>query len=318
MKCRICSNESDNQTFTAREMMFGYRDTFTYLECGSCGCLQLADPPADMKKYYPETYYSFSADDENPGSKGKELIKRARNRYAVTGKGLLGKWLYNRYPQETLWSIGRAGPQKNDAILDVGCGHGTYLKILHRLGYRRLTGVDPYIETDLEPRAGVRIQKKFLHEVNGEWDLIMLHHSFEHMPDPAGAMAQLARLLTDTGLALINIPSASSHAWKTYRENWVQLDAPRHYFLHSDQSLRLLAERAGLKIRHIENISTDFQFWGSEQYKRDIPLTSDQSHAKNPTSSPFMDREITRFRDLARQYNQQNEGDTKAYYLEKI
>jgi len=34
------------------------------------------------------------------------------------------------------------------------------------------------------------------------------------------------------GWCVIRIPTVSSFAWEHYREQWVQLDAPRHFFLH--------------------------------------------------------------------------------------
>jgi hypothetical protein len=57
--CSICGNTGGNKTHSVREMMFGMRDVFQYLECGACGCLQLLNIPKDMGKYYPEQYYSF-------------------------------------------------------------------------------------------------------------------------------------------------------------------------------------------------------------------------------------------------------------------
>lgn len=57
--CNICGNDKGNRQHEAREMAFGLRDKFTYLECGSCGCLQLLNIPADMSRYYPGDYYSM-------------------------------------------------------------------------------------------------------------------------------------------------------------------------------------------------------------------------------------------------------------------
>src|SRR6266852_6035050 len=57
--CKVCGNASGNKTHLAREMMFGLRNEFEYLECGCCGCVQLVAPPEDMAKYYPKDYYSY-------------------------------------------------------------------------------------------------------------------------------------------------------------------------------------------------------------------------------------------------------------------
>ncbi|MGH2855114.1 MAG: hypothetical protein ACRDLF_13090, partial [Solirubrobacteraceae bacterium] len=57
--CAICANAAGNRVFGAREMMFGLRERFEYLECGECGCLQLLDVPEDLARFYPESYYSL-------------------------------------------------------------------------------------------------------------------------------------------------------------------------------------------------------------------------------------------------------------------
>ena len=59
--CRICGNASDNRAHVAREMMFGTRERFDYVECARCGCLQIRDVPADLSPYYPADYYSLAA-----------------------------------------------------------------------------------------------------------------------------------------------------------------------------------------------------------------------------------------------------------------
>jgi hypothetical protein len=56
--CAICGNDADNRIFTAREMMFGLRESFDYLECSKCGCLQQLDVPEDLSRLY-DNYYSF-------------------------------------------------------------------------------------------------------------------------------------------------------------------------------------------------------------------------------------------------------------------
>ena len=36
MICKICGNIEENKVFKIREMMFGFRDKFTYFECSKC------------------------------------------------------------------------------------------------------------------------------------------------------------------------------------------------------------------------------------------------------------------------------------------
>jgi predicted SAM-dependent methyltransferase len=145
----------------------------------------------------------------------------------------------------------------------------------------------------------------------------MFHHAFEHVPDPLETLVSTARLLVPGGICLIRIPIGGSYAWEHYRTNWVQLDAPRHYFLHTVDSMRLLASRSGLLLDQVIYDSTEFQFWGSEQYQRDIPLYSPQSYKQNPQHSIFTPEQIATFHHQAEELNQQGRGDQAAFYLRK-
>lgn len=95
----------------------------------------------------------------------------------------------------------------------------------------------------------------------------MFHHSFEHISDPLEALETVRSLLAPNGRCLIRVPVVS-WARNEYGANWVQIDAPRHFFLHTEKSMEILAEKVGLEITRVEYDSTEFQFWGSELSKR--------------------------------------------------
>ena len=58
---KICCNSEKNKEFKIKEVMFDFRDEFTYFECSKCGCLQITEIPRNMGKYYPSNYYSFKS-----------------------------------------------------------------------------------------------------------------------------------------------------------------------------------------------------------------------------------------------------------------
>jgi hypothetical protein len=145
----------------------------------------------------------------------------------------------------------------------------------------------------------------------------MFQHSFEHLPDPQAALAAAARLLPPGGRCLIRLPLVSSYAWEHYGVDWVQLDAPRHFFLHSEESIRRLAAGAGLEILKIVYDSTAFQFVGSELYRRDIPLRSQTPDDVQLRATAFSREEIAAFERHARELNAETRGDQAAFYLTK-
>lgn len=318
MKCKICNNSNENKMYEVKEMMFGFRDKFTYFQCSKCGCLQISEFPVDMSKYYPSNYYSFRLPLLNKSKNPmKNLIRIKRDNYAIFNKGVFGKIIYKFFPIETLRMLSRFHPTKETAILDVGCGNGAFLYRLREIGFKHLLGIDPYIKEDIEYENELKILKMSIHNIEDKWDIAMFHNSFEHIPDPLDMLQSISRLLTKGGVCLIRIPIVSSYAWEHYGVNWVQLDAPRHFFLHSIESITILAEKVNLSLEEIVYESTDFQFWGSEQYMKNIPLTDAYSYSVSPSNSIFSNGEIAVFKQKAKELNLKNRGDACAFFLRK-
>ncbi|MDD2479352.1 MAG: class I SAM-dependent methyltransferase [Victivallaceae bacterium] len=315
-QCRVCGNEKENRTYEAREMMFGYRDVFHYFQCSKCNCLQITDFPLNMSKYYPESYFSYKT--KMYRNKIEEFLIGIRNKYAFSGKGFIGKLLFDRFPREDLRCLRLLTVTKDSNILDIGCGTGELLYWLRVLGMRNLLGIDPFNAKDIEYENGLRILKKRISEVEGKWDIVMFHHSFEHIPDPVSALKTASNLLNPSGYCVVRIPIVSSYAWNHYGVNWVQLDAPRHFFLHSLESINILAERAKLELWKVVYDSNPLQLWGSEQYLHDISLFDKRSYLHNPKASIFSKKEISAFAKRANELNETKQGDQAIFYFKKL
>jgi 2-polyprenyl-3-methyl-5-hydroxy-6-metoxy-1,4-benzoquinol methylase len=312
--CRVCSNGTGNRHHRAREMMFGSKEEFEYLECARCKCVQLIEIPDSMSKYYPANYHSFAAIASHGGVRA--WLTRARNSYAVTNRGVLGKILSRYFPPiAALRSLPPLQLSEDARILDVGSGSGMLLDAMADLGFRNLVGIDPFLEADVEHPNGVKLLKRTIHEIEGQFDVIMFHHAFEHVASPGPTLSAVHDLLAADGTCLIRIPTVSSYAWQYYGANWVQLDAPRHFYVHSLESLKILAGQAGLEISKVIYDSSAFQFWGSEQYVADIPLFGSRSYSVSPADSIFTKSQIATFEKRATELNRKNLGDQAAFYL---
>lgn len=297
-------------------MLIGLRDEFDYFQCVTCGCLQIAEPPPDLGRYYPSDYYAFTGLSSHRLHGLKTYLRRARTEYRLQGRGLIGSLLTRLTgPADVPEYLLPARLHVDDRILDVGCGNGRMLGDLAQQGFSRLTGIDPFLADDTPMPAGVHLARRFLEEMDGQYDCIILNHAFEHMPDPSGTFALLRALLTPAGTIVLRIPVVPSLAWETYGIDWFQLDAPRHFFLHSPESIRILAERNGLVIKQIVYDSDARQFWGSEQYRRNIPHLSPASYKVDPAASLFTKPEMDAFEERARTLNREGRGDQASFYL---
>lgn len=317
MQCRICNNSENNNSHQATEMMLGLGDQHNYTECSTCGCLQITDVPENLPSYYPDDdYYSYDKIQSPTGVK-KFLVEK-RDLYAATGTCFAGKIIHQFLPHSKIHTLQKTGITTESRILDVGCGAGHLLHSLQQAGFSNLLGIDPFNANDIQYDNGLNIEKKSIHEMQqSDWDLIMFHHSFEHVFDQQKTLEKAASLLKTGGICLIRVPTASSWAWKHYGINWVQLDAPRHLFLHSIQSMTLLAEKVGLQMEAVVYDSFAFQFWGSEQYIKGVSLNDETSYAVSPEKSAFSKQEIEAFEKRSIELNKQSQGDQAAFYLRK-
>lgn len=311
--CGICNNTAGNRVHIAREMMFGFRDQFEYLECGQCGCLQLLLPPKDLSRYYPRDYYSFQAHGR--------LMTFLRHRWSAFAYGKPSPigWLISviYFPNRALAAFRRLNPPKQARILDVGCGSGHLLLDLQHLGFDRLAGLDPFVERQLDYEGGLTVYRKQLDEFDGQFDIIMLHHAYEHMDNPLGVMNALSRLLKPGGSVILRIPVASSYGWKHYGVNWVNLDAPRHLFLHTTSSISHLAKQANLSIRQIIQEVDDSVFWASEAYAQDIPMSDPRFPFNSMRKRLVGLRQRGKYLAKAKELCELNQSDGVCFYLGK-
>jgi SAM-dependent methyltransferase len=311
--CRICNNALHAKTYEVSEKMYASGETFTYRECAHCGCLQIEAYPVNSGTYYPEVYYSLAqpADEESR----KERLKAKRNHWAYYGRGWLGRILNALVPVQFLQALaGLHQINSTSRILDVGCGRGEHLRALELLGFNNMLGIDPFIEKDEMLAGGTPILRKSLDMLDETFQLIMMHHVLEHLPEQEKVFRQVSRLLTEGGRFLVRIPLSDAWARHHYGTDWVQWDPPRHLYLHTQKSIEVLANKSGFAIERVVYDSNSMQFWGSELYKSGLPLF-------NKDGSPFNHMKyfglfrMWRFNRKAQKINKQAQGDQAIFLL---
>jgi SAM-dependent methyltransferase len=314
--CKICGADAGNRIYIVREMMLGLRDEFEYLECQACGCLQLISPPDDLGRYYPSAYTAFGRHkQEQISQRLRYQVRKLRNKAYFRQPNWFERYLIESYDNLALQAFSRIDVPHDARILDVGCGSGVLLADLKELGYKHLLGLDRFVPQALADKHGVRIVKGELQDLKGtNWDIIMFNHSFEHMAEQRDILQATAGMLAPNGRCLLRIP-VLGWAWGHYGVNWVQIDAPRHFFLHTTKSFRLLADSAGLDVVDVGYDSNEFQFWGSELYSRNVSVSS--IDVGRPQKI-FSRAELQKFRASARELNAQGRGDAAIFTLRRI
>ncbi len=317
--CKICSNNKDNKSFIAREMMFGLRDEFVYFQCSNCNCLQIAEFPKDISKYYSnDNYYSFNFKEVE---EKKYQGLRGYFNSKIVGSNVLNNSFGSNllkflFPDKFTNFLSKAIKGYDTCILDVGCGNGyNFLYPLYESGFHQITGCDPFLDTDINYKNGLNIHKSELADMQGEYDMICFNHSFEHISNPLETLKRTFELLPKGGCCIIRIPTSSSYAWKYYGVNWFQLDAPRHYFLHSIESIQYLVDQSNFVLEDYVFDSTHHQFTISERYKRGKTINERIYHSTWGRLYNVFQKIIYKIK--TKRLNKQNCGDQAIFYLRK-
>ena len=171
----MCGSASDAERIVLREMLFGTRETFPYLRCPTCRALRIEAVPTDLARHYPPDYYANSSAVSDPPP---ARIARAADGWQIQAS-LFGaaRWparITRRWAPKAPRELRSEAPlikrarlrSLDDPILDVGSGQvPTSLLRLRRLGFRNLTGIDPFL-ADGRSYPGITLERTSIHDVD--------------------------------------------------------------------------------------------------------------------------------------------------------
>jgi SAM-dependent methyltransferase len=198
--CPICNNTTGSilhiQHFTlpANSVLPNQYDVVSCSDCGFC----FADTKAVQADY--DLYYNSMSKyehKETASGGGLDTIDKIRLNIAA---GII--------EQHT--------PNKNSAILDIGCANGGLLVCLKEKGFTNLTGID-ITQVCVDNVKQMGFQSYFGGIFNLEnvadkkYDVVTLSHVLEHIRDIHTSVKNLKSLLNDGGILYIEVPDASGY-----------------------------------------------------------------------------------------------------------
>lgn len=139
-------------------------------------------------------------------------------------------------------------PATGGALLDVGCGDGSFLAHAQQCGWQVL-GLEP------DPKAAEQVRKAGVNVIEGGlgrlaaragvFDAITLSHVIEHVHDVKDVLRACYRLLKPGGQLWIETPNVDALGHRVFGANWRGLEAPRHLVLLSAYALDWALREAG-------------------------------------------------------------------------
>src|SRR5262245_1646367 len=130
-------------------------------------------------------------------------------------------------------------------LLDVGCGNGAVLKSAGALlkGWE-LHGYDlndKHRDTVLQLPGVASFTSGSIAKVpHRQWDLVVLWHTLEHIPEPHGPLAELRDLLAPEGVLLVQVPDIERTPF-----DLAVIDHCSHF---SRRTLEILCRQAGFEV----------------------------------------------------------------------
>ncbi len=226
------------------------------LECSNCK-LVFTTPFLDEKelgKYYTEEYEPYNA--RQSSLRGTKI----------------GEFLRDAIMSPYLLRFGRAEwqtkPFGKGRMFEIGCGSGYFLKRAESLGWN-CWGIDfspKAVEVTKKRVPGANVTQSSLSELNieelnfkGSFDLVIMSHVLEHLPDPVLSLNKCYELLAPGGMLMLEIPNFSSFEARFFGKNWRGLDLPRHLFHFREPVVRQLLLSNGfsqIKIRPSMSVVT--------------------------------------------------------------
>jgi len=253
-------------SFEARETLFEREGVHKYQICSNCGSARLMESsPTVQDDLYGGEYGTLRE------SGARTAVRCLANCLAYRSPRL-GESIGTILPFVNYGVLGvvRASQAGHESrLLDVGCGAGRFLRSLRFAGFRgHCVGIDPFLCGDRLLAGGIQLIRGDISDIHGRFDIITIVHVLEHSDGPVRMLRLAREKLKDGGTVVVTIPLFGGTAWRRYGKDWVQLDAPRHAYLHTRTSLGIAASAAGLRIEQEIHDSTVFQFWGSDVVKR--------------------------------------------------
>jgi 2-polyprenyl-3-methyl-5-hydroxy-6-metoxy-1,4-benzoquinol methylase len=235
--------------------------TWQLAQSTASGLVMLAPRPEadEMATHYPaEAYDPFLHD-------GNARALRDRFYLAATSLLLGGK------ARIVMKGIGK--PAASAHILEVGCSTGRLLQRIHRDYGVPLTNLFG-VETDRQAaevarRGGVAVSESALEvtDFNARFDRIVFWHVLEHLHRIGESLDRVRTLLKPGGQLIIAVPNIGSSDARRYGPNWIALDAPRHLYHFTPETLRKLLKKHGFSVRDVGRWIPDtlYNVWYSEK-----------------------------------------------------
>lgn len=236
-QCLICGSQA--KTFLASGVDYEYASTdmkFDFYQCQRCSLIfidPLPEPPM-LEVIYPKNYYAYCTHNYS------RFIKDMRARQL---DGKVHKFL-TKSNKDNVNGI---------QILEIGCGRGDLLLAFRRANTTTLiTGID-FSEESIAyiKKLGFHGQAGNITEMNfngQKFDLVVCQQLLEHLHNPLVFLQKVKSWLAKDGVFILETPGVESIDRMIFKGCWGGYHIPRHFFLFSEKTLKMILDKCGFEV----------------------------------------------------------------------
>jgi SAM-dependent methyltransferase len=236
--CNLCHSPAFQSFAVVPDLLLEREEVeATLVRCCHCGLVYQNPRPslAEIGDHYPpeyEPYIDHTAVEHSTGRKRNWLLQKAID-YGI---------------QKRCRFVTRH--KHSGRILDVGCAAGTFLLGMRNRGGWETAGVELSAEVArlARERHGLDVFAGTLEQAaypDAYFDAVTMWDVLEHLHDPVNTLREIGRILKPGGVLIIRVPNLASWDAAIFGQYWAGLDAPRHLYVFTPQTLSTMLEQAG-------------------------------------------------------------------------
>lgn len=224
--------------------------------CGVCGADTVPEVERPATSYAPVGQYSVArcvscgCGVTSPRPSSEDLRAQYETTYNYDAHSLIAP--EKRWRADRILAYAHQAGQRS--ILDVGTMYGFLLDAAKRRGFSECVGVEPSQGPAASARArGLDVHTGLVEDLlsmpeKRQFDLIVVQHVLEHVPDPAAFVTVLRSLLRKGGRLCICVPNFDSKLRHAFKEAWGWYQVPVHIHHFGKESLHRLLGAADFRV----------------------------------------------------------------------
>tara|TARA_Y100001970_G_scaffold294127_1_gene447187 strand:- start:29309 stop:30169 length:861 start_codon:yes stop_codon:yes gene_type:complete len=230
--CPICKKDN----LSKREEVLRDTEKIGVLQCNECSHIFLDD---------------FSHIDDAYFDRGSFLLDKP---FIDGVEGRL-----RHYAHETEERAKRIGELViNKRVLDFGCGAGALISKLDGLA-KSIEGIEPTDPFRLWlQEKGMTIYKN-ISEASGDYDVVLMFHVLEHLPNPVESLVEISKHLAPGGMIYLEVPNVNDALTSLY-----DVDEARKFLFFSDH-LQYFSRRSLQEAINQSSLKAD-GIWGHNRF----------------------------------------------------